>query len=254
MQTLAIFNPHPKVGKTTFCVNFGHALALAGQQVTLIDFDPNGMLCDCLGLFRPPSQGIDQVLMGKAKLEAVSVSTRDEMHVVPGGNMLSELASGALSDMEKGLLLQRILLTEPLDQDYLIFDCPSTSDLLVANALLAVDRVIIPLAGDEQGANSLPHLLETVQRFGKARGRPLYYNIVMNRIPARRRLTGVAASKFSALAPGHFLKTVVCLSLQLTEAQKIGRTIFEYRPHSRSASDFRQLAAEYIKQDVCVDG
>lgn len=254
MQTLAIFNSQPKVGKTTFCINFGHALALAGQQVTLIDLDPKGTLSDGLGLFRPPSQGIDQVLMGAAKLEAVSVSSRDEMHLIPGGKKLPELASGALSDMDKGLLLQRILLAETLDQDFLIFDCPSTADLLVANALLAVDRVIIPLAGDEQGADSLPYLLETVQRFGKVRGCPLHYNIVMNRIPTRRRLTGVAVSRFLALAPGHFLKTVVCFSQQLTEAQKIGRTIFEYRPHSRAASDFRRLAAEYIKQSVCVNG
>lgn len=254
MQTVAIFNPQPKVGKTTLCANLGHALALAGQQVTLVDFDPEGTLSGCLGLFRPPSQGIDQVLMGAASLEAVSVSTRDEMHLVPAGKLLAKMASGEKADMEKGLLLQRRLSEETLGQDYLIIDCPSTADLLVANALLAVDYVIIPLPGNEEGADSLPYLLETMRRFSKARGRPLGYFIVMNKIPARRRLTGVSNSKFSALAPGHFMKTVLCLSEQLTAAQRIGRTIFEYRPQSRAASDFSHLAAEFIKQGACRDG
>ncbi len=250
MQTLAVFNPHPNVGKTTVCANLGHALALAGHPLTLIDFDPAGDLSNSLGLFRPPSQGIDQVLLEQATFEAVSISTRDEVHLIPAGNQLSEIAEGSVAGMEKGMLLQRLLSAVFSDQEFLIIDCPSNADLLVANILLAVDRVLIPLLGDQEGADSLPHILQTIEKFSKARGRPLGYQFVMNRIPVRRRLTGVAASKFSGLAPGHFCKSVICQSEQLVEAQKMGRTIFEFRANSRSASDFTQLASELMQRGI----
>ncbi|MCW8880755.1 MAG: ParA family protein [Sedimenticola sp.] len=246
MQSVAIFNPQPQVGKTTLCANLGHALALAGKQITVIDFDPAGVLSSNLGLFRSPGQGIDQVLLERVSMEAVSISTRDEMYLIPAGNLLSDIASGSSSDMEKGLLLHRILSTTSSERDYLIFDCPSASDLLVANALLAVDQVLIPVTGDQQGADSMPYLLETIARFSKVRGRPLDYSVVMNRISVKRRLTGVSVSKFSGLAPDHFIRSVICESSQLSEAQKMGRTVFEYRPNCRAAADFSQLAKEFI--------
>lgn len=247
MQTVAVFNPHPDVGKTTFCANLGHALALAGHPLTLVDFDPAGDLSTHLGLYRLPGQGIDQVLLEHTTLEAVFISTRDEVHIIPSGSQLAEIAAGTGTDMEKGMLLQRLLATASLDQEFLIFDCPSSSDLLIANILLAVDWLLIPLLGDQAGADSLPYILQTIEKFSKARTRPLGYQFIMNRIPVRRRLTGVASSKFSSLAPGHFCKSVICQSEQLIEAQKMGRTIFEYRANSRSANDFGQLASELTR-------
>ncbi|MCW8890122.1 MAG: ParA family protein [Sedimenticola sp.] len=253
MQTVAVFNPQSGVGKTTLCANLGHALALAGHPLTLVDFDPAGDLSASLGLFRAPTQGIDQVLLEQATLEAVSISTRDEVHLIPAGSRLSEWASGSISDMEKGKLLGRLLSAESSETDLLLFDCPSNADLLIANILLAVDWLLIPLPGDDAGAESLPHLLQTIETFSRARGRPLNYLFVMNRIPVRRRLTGVAASKFSALAPGHFCKSVICQSDQLEQARQIGRTIFESRSGSRPASDFSQLASELVRRSLSLE-
>jgi len=244
MYTIAVFNNQKYAGKTTITINLGHALALAGYQVTLVDLDPAGDLSTGLGLFRQPTQGIDQVLLESAGLESVAISTRDELHLIPAGARLGELELGKQSDMQRGLLLQQALSRGMAGQEYMIFDCPSRSGLLAANALLGVDMVLLPVTGDEAGAAGLPHLLETVQQFGTVRGRVLDYTVLMNRIPLRRRLTGAAASKFSSLAPGHFFKSVICQSELINESRIIGRTVFEYRPNSRSGSDFRQLVTE----------
>ncbi|WP_428609547.1 ParA family protein [Sedimenticola sp.] len=248
MYTIAIFNSQEGVGKTAVTLNLGHALALAGHQVTLVDFDPAGDLSTALGLFRQPAQGIDQVLTDAVDFETVAISTRDEMHLIPSGSRLAELERAEHPGMKQGLLLQQALLKGMPGQAFMLFDCPSVSELLVANALLGVDMALIPVSGDAAGAESLPHLLETVRRFSAARGGALRYTIVMNRIPARRRLTGVAVSKFSGLAPENFLQTVICQSELITEARKMGRTVFEYRAHSRSAADFRQLAGELLRR------
>ncbi|MCG7866342.1 MAG: ParA family protein, partial [Candidatus Thiodiazotropha taylori] len=44
MRRIALINQKGGVGKTTLTTNLGHALALAGQRVTVIDLDPQGQL------------------------------------------------------------------------------------------------------------------------------------------------------------------------------------------------------------------
>lgn len=247
MYSIAVFNSQKGAGKTAITINLGHALALAGHQVTLVDFDPAGDLSTGLGLFRQPTQGIDRVLLEAVDMESLAISTRDELHLLPAGVRLGELEQQhGQAGMQRGLLLQQALSRGMADQEYMIFDCPSHSGLLAANALLGVDMALMPVTGDAAGAAGLPHLLETVRRFGATRGRALEYAVLMNRIPLRRRLTGAAASKFSSLAPDHFLKSVICQSDLINESRNIGRTVFEYRPNSRSVADFRQLVRELL--------
>ncbi len=57
MQTIAVINQKGGVGKTTTTVNLGHALALQGKRVMLVDLDPQGHLAPCLGVFRAPKKG-----------------------------------------------------------------------------------------------------------------------------------------------------------------------------------------------------
>lgn len=247
MYTIAVFNPAQGSGKTAATINLGHALALAGHQVTLVDLDPAGDLTTGLGLFRQPTQGIDRVLLESADLASVMISTRNELHLIPAGARLAELERADQTAVRQGLLLQQALARGLAGQEYLLIDCPSSSGLLVANALLGADLALLPVSGDDSGAATLPYLLETVRRFSDARAGGLEYRLLMNRIPVRRRLTGVAASRFSSLAPGHFMKTVICQSELIDTARNIGRTVFEYRPDSRATRDFAQLAAELLR-------
>ncbi len=54
MKILAIANQKGGVAKTTSAINIGHALALKGKRVLLIDLDPQASLTVSLG-FDPDS-------------------------------------------------------------------------------------------------------------------------------------------------------------------------------------------------------
>lgn len=244
MYRLAVFNPHAGSGKTTLSANLGHALALAGRKVTLMDLDPRGALCDSLGLFRPPSHGVDQVLLSGALVESVSLSTREELHLVPPGEQLAQAVQKEEEGADWGRLRQAVSRDIP-GRDILIMDCPSSDERLVANALLAADLALMPVSPDEAGAVELPQLLNMLGRFARVRGRELDYRVVINRMPVRRRLSGPSA-RFNDLAAGHLFRQTVCQTDLIAQAGSAGRTVFEYRPGCRAAQDFRKLATEWL--------
>ena len=247
MQTLAVINQKGGVGKTTTAVNLGHALARRGRRVLLVDLDPQGHLAPCLGLFRAPSQGADRALLHGGVLGDQAVATRELLELVPAGDGLGEVER-LQGGTERARLLQEALQRMQPDYDDLIFDCPPSAGLLVMNALLAVGRVLVPVAGDFLSLTGLARLMGTLGRVEALRRRPLQRQVFMSRFVARRRLSREVREKIATHFGPQLLETAISEAALLAECAGAGRTVFEYRPRSRSAGEFEALADEFLDE------
>ena len=247
MNVVAVLNQKGGVGKTTISANLSHALAMAGKRVTAIDLDPQGHLTASLGIFKPPRHGICDVLTGERPLDAVRIDTRESLHLIPAGTRLREIEESAGNIKEKMHLLAHAINGMADDQDYIIMDCPPSSGLLAANAILAVDEVMVPVSGDYLSLNGLAHLMITLKKFDAFRDKPIRKRIVLSRYVARRRLSREVLEKLRQHFPGMILQTPIREAAVLAECPGAGRTVFEYRGSSSSAQDFRSLAQDVIK-------
>lgn len=247
MQRIAVINQKGGVGKTTITANLGHALALAGKRVMLVDLDPQGQLSASLGLFRPPRHGVDEVLLGDSILTEMALKSREGMTLVPAGERLGEVEKQQDGGVVRAQLLKQGLSRESVALDYMLFDCPPASGLLLANAVMAVDQALIPVTGDYLGLNGLAYLLKTLKRFEPFRGDPLEQRVVLSRLNPRRRLAREVTGKLAAHFPGRMLASAIHEAAVLAECPGAGRTIFEYRAKSRSATDFQALARDLIE-------
>ncbi len=250
MNIIAVLNQKGGVGKTTISTNLSHALAMAGKQVTAIDLDPQGHLTASLGIFKPPAHGICDVLSGDRKLDSVRIDTREGLHLIPAGTRLRELEEQGGDIKEKMHLLREAITGIPSDQDFVILDCPPASGLLAANAILAVDEVMVPVSGDYLSLNGLAHLMITLKRFDAIRDKPIRKRIVLSRFNERRRLSREVLEKLRQYFPGMILQTPVREAAVLAECPGAGRTIFEYRGGSASAQDFKKLAQDVIGENT----
>ena len=66
-----------------------------------------------------------------------------------------------LEDRMNRLKMQ--LLTCRLDYDYILIDCPPSLSLITVNALVACDRLIIPMQAEFYALEGLSQLMETVK-------------------------------------------------------------------------------------------
>jgi chromosome partitioning protein len=243
---MAVINQCGKVGKTTIATCLGHALALSGHRVTLVDLDPDGRLAAGYGIFRAPSKGIDRVMMNGTDLSSVKIGARDLLTLIPAGVNLAQLESIDGDGASRVRRLREALTGQFEDQAFVIFDCPSSTGLLAMNALFAADELLIPVTGDPQTLNGALKTLLTLQRLEPYLPRPVTAKILLNRINPRHKAGREIREKLQRHFPDTLLESVIREGAAIHESTGMGRTIFEYRPSSHSAAEFKALAEELL--------
>ncbi len=250
MRSIAVINQKGGVGKTTISANLGHALALSGYQVTVLDLDPQGHLTASLGIFRKPARGVADLMLKEVALEQIAIRSRDRLSLVPAGQRLGEVEEMHEGGASRARLLRTALNGQLESQDFVLIDCPPSSGLLVANAVLSADEALIPVTGDYLGLNGLAQLMQTLKSFHPYRATPLRHWITLSRFHPRRRLAREVQQRLHEHFSGRVLETGIREAAVLAECPGVGRSIFEYRSGSASAKEFRALAGELIAKEA----
>jgi chromosome partitioning protein len=250
VRIVAIINQKGGVGKTTTTANLCHAIAELGSKVTAIDLDPQGHLAVSLGITASRIGGIDEAMLKEKKIHQQLISVRDNLQLITSGPKLKEIEHLADNKSPRGVLLKDALHDCFNDQDFVFIDCPPSSGLLVANALIAADEILIPMASDFLALQGLSHLMGTIKRFEKALKRKYKILLVMSRYSPNRRISSQVLNILLTHFPEQVLATVIRETALLAECPSFGKTILEYSPKSRSARDFRNLAHDFLEGKV----
>lgn len=250
MRIVAVINQKGGVGKTTTTANLCHAIAESGSKVTAIDLDPQGHLAVSLGITTQGIGGIDGAMLKEKKVQQQLISVRDNLQLITSGAKLKEIEQLTSNNSPRGVLLRDALHEGLNDQDFVFIDCPPSSGLLVANALIAADEILIPMASDFLALQGLSHLMGTVKRFEKALKRKYKTLLVMSRYSPNRRISSQVLNVLLTHFPEQILATVIRETALLAECPSFGQTILEYSPKSRSARDFRNLAHDFLEDKV----
>ena len=167
-RVLAIANQKGGVGKTTTAINLGTALAAVGEEVLIVDLDPQGNASTGLGVSR---QGMRwstyHVLIGETDLKSIIVESGiPRLHCAPSTmDLLGAELELADFDRKTHRLHDAIGQLAALGQvyGYVLLDCPPSLNLLTINALSAADAVLVPLQCEFFALEGLSQLLKTVE-------------------------------------------------------------------------------------------
>jgi len=243
----AIANQKGGVGKTTTAVNVAACIAEAGYETLLVDVDPQGNATVGLGMPRDGEQpGLYEVLGGDVDaadaLRETSVERLSLLASTPdlaGATMeLPRLAGseGRLRDALAGVR-ERFAFT--------LLDCPPSLGPLTVNALVAADRVIVPVQTEYFALEGLAGLLDTLSLIQRELNpRLTVAGMLLTMHDSRTKLAQDVEAEVRKHFPALVFDTVIPRNVRLGEAPSFGRPVIHHDPHCAGSEAYFALAKE----------
>ena len=245
-KVYAVANQKGGVGKTTTAVNVAACIAEAGYETLLVDVDPQANATVGLGIARSQTPGLYEVLSGTATAQEALVETPiPGLRALPAGPGLAG-ANIELPRIEGYEYRLRECLAPVRDSfRYILHDCPPSLGPLTVSALVAADRVIVPVQTEYFALEGLAGLLETLELVRRELNQGLTVaGMLLTMHDSRTRLGQDVEREVRAHFPDLVFDTVIPRNVRVGEAPSYGLPVTHHDPHSAGAAAYFELARE----------
>lgn len=253
MKFIAVSNQKGGVGKTTTATTLAYGLKLRGKRVLLVDCDPQGNSSDT---FKASTKQGEPTLS-----DLLFTNENPELciqHTVVGdilaGDSILEDADKHLKGFTGYFRLKHRLEALAGLYDHVIIDTPPNLGILLQNALIAAEGVIVPITCDRYALQGMSRFVETVN---DVRSQPnpglrvlglLLVKYDSRTLLAREVVGGlpqIADSLGAEVFTTHIRRTV---EVEKSQAARI--PLQEYSPESTAAQDYDIFIDELMRGGV----
>lgn len=174
MKTIAAANQKGGVGKTASIYNLATIKAIEGHKVLMIDLDAQGSLTIAAGIEPGEDrlEGYSTVdLFNKKKdpadavFEVTTVPLEGKLYIIPSDPNLANTENYINTLDEKVYFIKDAceVLAE-YGFEYIFLDCPPNLGVIVTNALVAADEVIIPVKTEYLSYRGVELIMDSIAK------------------------------------------------------------------------------------------
>lgn len=249
-KVISFANQKGGVGKTTNAVNLAAELGLRGHNTLLIDLDPQQSATSGMG--HDPSQSekdlYTSLVEQKSELKDLLVSSNFEnVSLIPGCKDLVSIEYQLGETTEREFRLQKQLESFKSNFDFILIDCPPSNGLLTINALVASDKIFIPLQAEFYSLEGLTQLMETLQVIKESCNPSIdILGVLVTMFDSRTRLSNDVLREAREFLGDLVFSTVLPRLVKIGECPSFGRPISYHDPSGRASQLYRELTDEVL--------
>jgi chromosome partitioning protein len=256
-RVLALANQKGGVGKTTTAINLGTALAAIGENVLIVDLDPQGNASTGLGIDRKSRRRstYDVLTRQVSMRDAILETAVPRLHIVPSTMDLSGLELEIAQERDRAYRLRDALTAlnageASVHYTYVLIDCPPSLNLVTVNAMAAANSILVPLQCEFFALEGLSQLLKTVEQVRTALNPGLtIHGVVLTMYDARNNLSGQVVADVRSFMGEKVYQTVIPRNVRISEAPSYGKPVLLYDLKCVGSQAYLRLASEIIQRE-----
>lgn len=249
----AVANQKGGVGKTTTVINISAYFGIRGFKVLCIDADPQGNTTTGFGIKKKTvNASTYDVLMGKTRItDAVIPTEYENVSIVAATESLAGSEIELASNENRVNRLKMQILSVKDQYDYIFIDCPPALGTITINALVASDKVLVPMLAEFYALEGLSQLVNTVKIVRKSYNPSLDIGgIVFTMFDGRLNVANDVVNEVEKYFPGKVYKTKIPRNVRISEAPSHGKPVVYYDKASKGAESYELLCHEILGEPL----
>ncbi len=252
MKIISVSNVKGGVGKTSTAAILSAGLTQRGNNVLMIDSDPQTNLTMCF-LPEPPdgTPSIYHVYADGKSLDEVRTSIKENLDLIIGD---FELCNADMQFLKAGRLkmLRKAIKSIKSDYDFIVIDTPPNLGILSLNAFLVSDYIIVPMAADSFSLKGVRLLKQTLDEVTEETEKAVSVTgLLLTKYTNRTNVSKLLEKSINSAA--ELLGTKVFGSrirqaTVLQESQVAKVDLLEYAPKAPVTLDYQAFIDEFLER------